>query len=205
MRKHGRPQKEDPHDLLDHGRRVARHRRHPRTWPASSRRTQILWHAWSSPIGSKTVWAIGAITALMTAFYMWRLMYMTFWGENRADEETQKHIHESPRSMTVPLQILAIGSILGGWISVPDVFPLRVAHPRRVAPARMGAHPRSGRAWHSGRNRPGMGSDGLLGAAGDHRHRDCPLHVRPAPRPARQGPRLERTALQDPDQQVVRG
>jgi NADH-quinone oxidoreductase subunit L len=85
---------------------------------------EILWQAWSSPLGSTALWAVGTITAFMTAFYMWRLMYMTFWGENRADEKTQAHIHESPATMTGPLQVLAVGSIFVGWLSVPHVFPM---------------------------------------------------------------------------------
>ncbi len=83
---------------------------------------EILWQAWSSPYGSKALWAVGTVTALMTAFYMWRLMYMTFWGECRADEHTKAHIHESPPVMTVPLTVLAVGSILVGWLSVPKAW-----------------------------------------------------------------------------------
>jgi NADH-quinone oxidoreductase subunit L len=83
---------------------------------------EILWQVWSSPLGSTALWAIGMVTALMTAFYMWRLMYMTFWGECRADEHTKEHIHESPNTMTVPLTVLAIGSAIGGWIAVPKVW-----------------------------------------------------------------------------------
>ncbi len=85
---------------------------------------EILWQTWSAPGGSKALWAVGTITALMTAFYMWRLMFMTFWGDNRADEETRQHIHESPATMTAPLQVLAVGSILAGWVAVPHVFPI---------------------------------------------------------------------------------
>ncbi|MCP5111755.1 MAG: NADH-quinone oxidoreductase subunit L, partial [bacterium] len=83
---------------------------------------EILWQAWSSPFGSKALWAVGIVTALMTAFYMWRLMYMTFYGSGRMDEETEKHIHESPKVMTVPLMILAVGSVIGGWIGVPKLW-----------------------------------------------------------------------------------
>jgi NADH-quinone oxidoreductase subunit L len=54
-------------------------------------------------------------TAAMTAFYMWRLMYMTFYGEQRS----HIHAHESPKIMTVPLMVLALGSIVGGWFAVP--------------------------------------------------------------------------------------
>ncbi len=62
------------------------------------------------------VWAIGILTAFLTAIYMGRLIFMTFWGENRADAETQAHIHESPAVMTVPLVILAVPAALLGLI-----------------------------------------------------------------------------------------
>lgn len=83
---------------------------------------EILWQAWSSPHGSKMLYVVGLITALMTAFYMWRLMFMTFYGEGRMDEKTRHHIHESPAVMTVPLVLLAGGSILAGWVGVPKLF-----------------------------------------------------------------------------------
>jgi NADH-quinone oxidoreductase subunit L len=72
------------------------------------------------------VWAVGIVTAFLTAIYMGRLIFMTFWGESRADAATQAHVHESPAIMTVPLVILAVpaaalGLIVGwppeeGWI-----------------------------------------------------------------------------------------
>jgi NADH-quinone oxidoreductase subunit L len=83
---------------------------------------EILWQVYSAPHGSMVVYVVGLITAAMTAFYMWRLMFMTFWGENRADEHTRAHIHESPASMTAPLAVLALGSFLAGWIAVPKPF-----------------------------------------------------------------------------------
>ena len=83
---------------------------------------EILWQAWSSPHGSVLLYAVGLITAAMTAFYMWRLMFMTFYGEGRMDEHTKHHIHESPAVMTVPLMILAAGSILAGWVGVPKLL-----------------------------------------------------------------------------------
>ena len=83
---------------------------------------EILWQAWSAPGGSKMIYAIGLITAFMTAFYMWRLMFMTFYGRPRMDEKTAAHIHESPASMTVPLSVLALLSIGGGWIGVPKLW-----------------------------------------------------------------------------------
>jgi NADH-quinone oxidoreductase subunit L len=87
---------------------------------------EILWQAFSSPLGSKSVYVVGIVTAAMTAFYMWRLMFMTFYGASRADARTEAHVHESPKTMTVPLVALAAGSVLAGWIGVPklwSVFP----------------------------------------------------------------------------------
>ena len=77
----------------------------------------ILGHAFEySPI----LWLLGFITAGMTAFYMFRLVNMTFFGNSRVDHEVAHHIHESPGSMTVPLMILAGLSIVGGWIGWPE-------------------------------------------------------------------------------------
>lgn len=85
---------------------------------------EILWQVWAN--GFPVVYAIGAVAAFMTAFYMWRLMAMTFYGTPRMDEHTLAHVHESPKVMTVPLMALAAGSVLAGWIGVPKlwtVFP----------------------------------------------------------------------------------
>jgi NADH-quinone oxidoreductase subunit L len=85
---------------------------------------EILWQAYSSPLGSKALWVVGLATAAMTAFYMWRLMYLTFYGKSRVGPEVEAHIHESPRSMTVPLTALAIGSVLAGWLGTPKLWNL---------------------------------------------------------------------------------
>jgi NADH-quinone oxidoreductase subunit L len=85
---------------------------------------EILWQAYSSPLGSKMLWFVGLATAGLTAFYMWRLMNMTFYGKSRVAPEREKHIHESPASMTVPLTILAIGSVLAGWLGTPKLWNL---------------------------------------------------------------------------------
>jgi NADH-quinone oxidoreductase subunit L len=85
---------------------------------------EILWQAYSSPQGSQVLWAVGVVTAGMTAFYMWRLMNMTFYGKSRVSKEVESHIHESPVSMTGPLTVLAIGSVLGGWLGVPKLWTL---------------------------------------------------------------------------------
>ena len=68
------------------------------------------------------LWAIGYFTAGMTAFYMFRLIFMTFHGQSRVDHEVEHHIHESPRSMLVPLVVLAGLSIAGGWVAWPEIL-----------------------------------------------------------------------------------
>ena len=81
---------------------------------------EILWQTWTSEHGAYIwLWVIGYGTALMTAFYMFRLMYLTFHGHPRMSHEVEHHIHESPRSMTVPLMILAFCSIFAGWLGWP--------------------------------------------------------------------------------------
>ncbi len=66
--------------------------------------------------GHYTVWIMGTVAAFMTAFYMFRLIFMTFHGEMRVDHHAREHIHESPPTMTVPLVILAVLSVIGGVI-----------------------------------------------------------------------------------------
>jgi NADH-quinone oxidoreductase subunit L len=74
----------------------------------------------SLKLGFQWVWAIGVFVAIMTAFYMFRLIGLTFWGESRVDKEVEPKIHESPRVMTVPLWLLAIPSIvLGALLTWP--------------------------------------------------------------------------------------
>jgi NADH-quinone oxidoreductase subunit L len=78
---------------------------------------EILWKAWSS--GNHVLWAVGFVAAGLTAFYMMRLVVLTFFGENRASAEVRHHIHESPATMTMPLVILAVLSVVGGWVGIP--------------------------------------------------------------------------------------
>lgn len=85
---------------------------------------EILWKTFSSTSFGASglnflLWLIGALAAALTAFYMFRLIFMTFFNESRASKEVQHHIHEAPKSMTVPLVILAVLSIVGGYIGVP--------------------------------------------------------------------------------------
>jgi NADH-quinone oxidoreductase subunit L len=85
---------------------------------------EILWQAFSSPQGSTVLWVVGIATAGLTAFYMWRLMNMTFYGKSHVDPEVAAHIHESPSAMTVPLTLLAAGSVLAGWLGTPKLWNL---------------------------------------------------------------------------------
>jgi NADH-quinone oxidoreductase subunit L len=73
--------------------------------------------------GIYVFWAVGLIAAFVTAYYTFRMIFITFWGkETRSDEHVCKHIHESPKSMTIPLVLLAIASTLGGFLGLPGSF-----------------------------------------------------------------------------------
>jgi NADH-quinone oxidoreductase subunit L len=96
---------------------------------------EILYQAFINPNGGKIFWFIGLVTAGLTSFYMFRLWYLTFFGESRAAQaEHNDHghaashghgehgIHESPAVMLIPLAILAILSVIGGWVGVPEAM-----------------------------------------------------------------------------------
>jgi NADH-quinone oxidoreductase subunit L len=78
---------------------------------------EILWSAWYR--GHPVIWVLGFITAGLTAFYMFRLIFLTFFGAARQSEEVRHHLHESPSSMTGPLVVLGILSIVGGFVGLP--------------------------------------------------------------------------------------
>ena len=81
---------------------------------------EILWFAFgSSRGGSSVLWIVMAATALMTAFYMFRLLWLTFLGRSRMDHEVEHHVHESPWSMVGVLVVLAVLSAVGGFFDVP--------------------------------------------------------------------------------------
>ncbi len=80
---------------------------------------EILWKAFAS--GHTTIWVIAALAAGMTAFYMFRLVYLTFHGNFRFGRKDE-HPHESPKVMTVPLIILAVLSVIGGYVGIPGVL-----------------------------------------------------------------------------------
>ena len=81
---------------------------------------EILWLAFSGH--HEVIWLLALIGAGLTAFYMFRQLFMVFFGECRADHHTREHLHESPRVMTLPLVVLAAGAVVAGWIGLPAVF-----------------------------------------------------------------------------------
>jgi NADH-quinone oxidoreductase subunit L len=81
---------------------------------------QILWQAFASANGLIWFWLLAWVTAGLTAFYMFRQFFMVFHGECKVETPLRPHIHESPRVMTVPLILLALGSVFAGWLGAPD-------------------------------------------------------------------------------------
>jgi NADH-quinone oxidoreductase subunit L len=71
---------------------------------------------------NKLMWAFALLGSFMTAFYMFRLLFLTFFGEFRGTHEQEHHLHESPLSMTFPLMILAVLSAIGGFFNIPHLF-----------------------------------------------------------------------------------
>ncbi len=98
---------------------------------------EILWKAFSSPHGHPAFWMIGIVTAALTSFYMFRLWFLTFFGERREaaqpgirlrrtphgqGDEHGNHVHESPWVMLGPLVVLAVLSVAGGWVGIPHAL-----------------------------------------------------------------------------------
>jgi NADH-quinone oxidoreductase subunit L len=101
---------------------------------------EILWQAFDSIHGHVYLWLVGAVAAGMTAFYMFRLVFVTFLGRCRASEEVKQHIHESPSIMTVPLIVLAVLSVIGGYVGIPHILGGRNIFHEFLAPV-LGGHP----------------------------------------------------------------
>ncbi len=80
---------------------------------------EILWRVFSSPLGHPLIWVIGVLVAGITAFYMFRLIFLTFYGEERFSRGKDHLPHESPSNMTLPLVVLAFGAIVVGFIGPP--------------------------------------------------------------------------------------
>jgi NADH-quinone oxidoreductase subunit L len=95
---------------------------------------EILWRTFSSEVGHGSplpliLWGIGSLTAVMTGFYMFRLVFLTFFGKSRVAPEVEHHVHEAPKSMTVPLIALAVLSVIGGWVGIPALLGRPVGIP----------------------------------------------------------------------------
>jgi NADH-quinone oxidoreductase subunit L len=95
-------------------------------WPFAGffSKDEIIWQTAARAVGPfepwfRVFWIMAFAAALMTAFYMTRLMIMTFHGENRTGEQERKHLHDVPAVMWAPLAVLAVLSFFGGWINVP--------------------------------------------------------------------------------------
>ncbi len=95
-------------------------------WPFAGffSKDEIIWMAGARAVGGfepwfRAVWVLALISAVLTAYYMTRLMIMTFHGENRTGDAERRHLHEAPKVMWVPLVVLAVLSIVGGWVNVP--------------------------------------------------------------------------------------
>jgi NADH-quinone oxidoreductase subunit L len=108
---------------------------------------EILSHVYEH---SKVMWAIGLLTSLLTAFYMFRLLFLTFFGEFRGTEEQRHHLHESPASMTLPLIVLAVLSAVGGFMGAPmfvgkhylaDFLAPIFTYSRQIMPAAFNTEP----------------------------------------------------------------
>ncbi len=80
---------------------------------------EILAHVFEH---SPLMWGLAVFGSMMTAFYMFRLLFLTFFGEFRGTHEQEHHLHESPLTMTLPLMVLAVLSVLGGFLNVPAIL-----------------------------------------------------------------------------------
>ncbi len=105
---------------------------------------EILWSAFNMHVGppwlGPFLWIVGFITAGMTAFYVFRAVFSTFFGKSHVSEEAKHHLHESPAVMTVPLIMLAAGSIVVGWLGWPEVLKGANVFHHFLAPVFGGAH-----------------------------------------------------------------
>ncbi|MBI3794538.1 MAG: NADH-quinone oxidoreductase subunit L [Nitrospinae bacterium] len=95
--------------------------------------------------GHLVLWGVAAVAAGLTAFYMFRLVFLTFHGESRVDHEVEHHLHESPFIMTLPLIILAFLATVGGFLGMPLLEGANVLH-NFLGPVFAGAHGASAHA-----------------------------------------------------------
>jgi NADH-quinone oxidoreductase subunit L len=106
---------------------------------------EILVDVWE--YGLTVPWLLGLVTAGLTAFYAFRLLFVAFYGRSRLDKRTERQVHESPRVMVVPMVILAVLAAIGGYVGLPEVLRLGNAIDEFLGPVFAGskiAHPLSG-------------------------------------------------------------
>jgi NADH-quinone oxidoreductase subunit L len=129
---------------------------------------EILWSAYKVGGYGQIVWLMGLVVAGLTAFYMFRLYHMTFSGAFRGTEEQAHHLHESPRTMLIPLAVLAVGSILAGYLGFPAVLGERAGFPnlfeRFLEPVFASAHETLPEVFRAGAPAHGM-EEMLMGAS----------------------------------------
>ena len=112
---------------------------------------EILYRTFAG--GHTVLWSIGAVTSLMTAFYMFRLVFLAFHGTRRADGHQHAHLHDAPLAMAVPLIVLAVGSVVAGYLGVPAALGgsnilEHFLEPSLAVPAMDGAHAGAEHADH---------------------------------------------------------
>src|SRR5208283_1401329 len=83
---------------------------------------EILWLAYNGGTVGRIVWAMGTLVAALTAFYSFRIIFLAFHGKFRGTHEQEHHLHESPKSMTIPLMLLAVGAISAGWLGISETL-----------------------------------------------------------------------------------
>jgi len=82
---------------------------------------EILWRAYSGGPTGRFIWVLATATAILTAFYSFRVVFLAFHGKFRGTHEQEHHLHESPKAMTIPLALLAIGAVAAGWVGIPPL------------------------------------------------------------------------------------
>ncbi len=82
---------------------------------------EILWRAYSGGPTGRFIWVLATGTAILTAFYSFRVVFLAFHGKFRGTHEQEHHLHESPKAMTIPLALLAIGAVAAGWVGIPPL------------------------------------------------------------------------------------
>jgi NADH-quinone oxidoreductase subunit L len=129
---------------------------------------EILWKAFSSDGGGVALWLVAFFVAGLTAFYMMRLVVLTFHGTNRASQEVRHHIHESPWTMTAPLVVLAVLAVVGGWVGWPAFLGGSNHFEHWLAPVFADGGHGAATVAHDGGAAIGHGAALAHGAAGAH-------------------------------------